>query len=51
MKKKYTEKPMWVIRTRKTKRNRQYNDETEKRQTMKDKTIHRKLKMEQDKTY
>jgi hypothetical protein len=39
---------MWVIRTCKTKRDRKYNDETEKRQTMMDKTLHRKLKMEQD---
>ena len=38
---------MWVIRIRKLKRDRQYNDETEKRQTMMDKTLHRKLKMEQ----
>ena len=40
---------MWVIRTSKTKRDRQYNGETEKRQTMMDKTLHRKLKMEQHK--
>jgi hypothetical protein len=42
---------MWVIRTCKTKRNRQYNDETEKRQTMMDKTLYRKLKMEQHQLY
>jgi hypothetical protein len=42
---------MWVIRTCKTKRNRQYNDEIEKRQTMMDKTLHRKLKMEQHQPY
>ena len=33
---------MWVIRTRKTKRDRQYNGETEKGQTMMDKTLRRK---------
>jgi hypothetical protein len=42
---------MWVIRICKLKRDRQYNGEPEKRQTMMDKTLHRKLKMEQDKTY
>ena len=42
---------MWVIRTCKTKRNRQYNGETEKRQTMMDKTLYRKLKMEQHQPY
>jgi hypothetical protein len=42
---------MWVIRIRKLKRDRKYNDEREKKQTMMDKTLHRKLKMEQDQPY
>ena len=42
---------MWVIRIRKSKKDRQCNGETNKRQTKIDKTLLRKLKMEQHKLH
>ena len=47
------EETKWAIRSRKSKKNRQYNDQkwNNKAQTMIYKTVHRKLKIEQHELY